>query len=118
MWEVLLSELPEAAVKEFRTKMQQMVLASESEKLKLIKEFVVNQSKKKKITVLDSFFKDYKRLFSYGAIKENIPNKLIQKMKLMINVQINKNIIANNKKYILRSDNFNSHILMKITEID
>lgn len=61
---------------------------------------------------------DYKRLFNYGSIKENIPNKLISKLQLKIRVQINKKVSIENQKYLLRSDNLNSHILFKVTEVD
>ena len=69
--------------------------------------------KQKKSLEFESIFT---KLFNYGSTKENIPNKLISKLKLEMEVSINGKKYGN-YKYKLRHFNFSSYIYAKITEL-
>jgi hypothetical protein len=58
----------------------------------------------------------FTKLFNYGSTKENIPNKLINRLKLELSVTINKrNYPA--YPFKLRSFNFSSYLYAKMPEL-
>ena len=74
----------------------------------------LNEIKQKRSVEFETMFT---KLFNYGSTKENIPNKLISKLKLQLEVTINK------KKYSLypyklRTFNFSSYLYSKVTELN
>ena len=68
------------------------------------------------IQLYEKFFMDFKKLFNYGSTKENLPNKLLKNMGIHVEVQINDQTYPN-YKYFMRSENFTSHLLLKINEV-
>lgn len=42
------------------------------------------------IDAYEKFFISYKKLFNYGSTKENLPNKLLKKLNLNLDIKINK----------------------------
>ncbi len=59
----------------------------------------------------------FTKLFNYGSTKENIPNKLINKLKLELEVVINGKKYSN-YPFKLRTFNFSSYLYSKITELN
>ena len=56
------------------------------------------------------------RLFEYGSTKENIPNKLIKKLGLEINLRLNK-MELRNIPFSIKTFNFSSYLVAKVLEI-
>lgn len=59
----------------------------------------------------------FTKLFNYGSTKQNIPNKLIAKLKLDLEVTINGKIYKGYKNK-LRQFNFSSYLYTKVNELN
>lgn len=62
------------------------------------------------------FEKRFTKLFNYGSTKENIPNKLIDKLDLEMHIQLNKRP-SKKQPFKLRTFNFASYLYTKFSDI-
>ncbi|KAL4441603.1 hypothetical protein ABPG74_021535 [Tetrahymena malaccensis] len=116
IWECVLTTLTKTQQIEFLKRFPTFEEMQENQKINVIREYVEVEEKKNVIKLYEKYFTDYRKLFEYCSTKENLPNKLLQRLKLKVNATINKLKISE-KKYLLRSENFSSHLLIKFDEI-
>ncbi|KAL4493096.1 hypothetical protein ABPG72_003181 [Tetrahymena utriculariae] len=116
IWECVLTTLTKPQQIEFLKRFPTFEDMQENQKIKIIREYVEVEEKKNVIKLYEKYFTDYRKLFEYCSTKENLPNKLLQRLKLKVSATINKFKISE-KKYLLRCENFSSHLLIKFDEI-
>lgn len=89
----------------------------EERKIQCIREYVEIEEKIEVIRCYDSFFTEFRRLFDYCSTKENLPNKLLSKLKISVSAVVNDKMRVSDKKFVLHSDNYSSHVLIKFEEV-
>ncbi|KRX06189.1 hypothetical protein PPERSA_06071 [Pseudocohnilembus persalinus] len=115
LWEVAIKGVQKSLLDQFYKKNPNFDSENEEVKIKLLKQLVQEQEKTKTIQSYEKFFIDFRKLFNYNSIKENLPNKLIKRLALSLSVKINKQWYRD-FKFVLQCENFASHIIAKITE--
>lgn len=98
------------------------ILQSLKAEISKVVSFVKKAEISRQVDVLGYFNKNYYKLFEYNHVKENIANKLVQRLDLKIDVEINPSSrlyqkIVKNHPFRIKLDNNLTHFVVPLTEV-